>query len=99
MAKAYVVVLLDVKDQDLYVEYAKRATEIEDRHGGRAIVAAEVSEIAEGAWPSERLVVLEFPTMDHARAWYEDPEYQTLIPMRRAATDSTLAFVPGYVAG
>lgn len=96
MGKAYVVVLLDVNDQNLYLEYAQRASEIEDHHGGRAIVAADVSEVAEGVWPSKRLVILEFATMDRARAWYDDPEYRALIPMRTAATESTLAFVPGF---
>ena len=98
MTKSYVVVLLDVKDKALYAEYAQRATEIEDRYGGHAMVATEVAEVAEGSWPSERLVVLEFPTMAQARAWYNDPDYQALIPMRTTATDSTLAFVPGFPA-
>jgi uncharacterized protein (DUF1330 family) len=96
MSKGYAIVLLDVKDHDRYVEYARRATEIEARHGGRALVAADAQEVIEGDWPAERIVVLEFPSIDHARAWHNDPEYQDLIPLRHQATSSRILFVEGF---
>jgi uncharacterized protein (DUF1330 family) len=94
--KGYVVVLLDVADRRRYAEYARRATAIEARHGGRALVAGEAVEVVDGRWPSERTVVLEFPSIEHARAWYADPEYQDLIPLRRDATSSSVLLIEGF---
>lgn len=97
MRKGYVIVLLDVADQDRYVEYAKRATQIEDRYGGRALVVSDSFETIEGEWPAERVVVLEFPSIGAAHSWYADPEYQKLIPLRRQATDSNIIFCEGFL--
>jgi hypothetical protein len=36
--------------------------------------------------PSERLLIIEFPTLAAARAWYESPEYQALLPLRLNAS-------------
>lgn len=97
MKKGYAIILLDVHDQGLYADYARRATEIEDRHGGQPLVVCDAEEVVEGEWPAERVVVLEFPSLDHARAWYNDPEYQDLIPLRREATSSQILFVEGFL--
>jgi uncharacterized protein (DUF1330 family) len=93
------VVLLDVEDHDLYTEYARSATEIEARHGGHPVMVGDAAEVAEGDWPAQRIVVLEFPSLDHARAWYTDPDYQLLIPLRRRATKSRVLFIEGFTAG
>ncbi len=96
MRKGYAIVLLDVNDTERYMEYARRATEIESRHGGRPLVAAAAAEVVDGSWPSERVVVLEFPSLEQARSWYRDPEYRGLIPLRHAATKSTVVLIEGY---
>ncbi len=96
MAKGYAVILLDVRDADLYVKYAKKATSVEARHEGRPIVVGDAEEVVEGMWPSERLVILEFPSLEHARGWYSDPDYQALIPTRHQATRSQILFIEGF---
>jgi uncharacterized protein (DUF1330 family) len=96
MAKGYAIVLLDVRDHGLYVEYARRATEIEGRYGGRAVVAGEAAEVVEGVWPSGRVVVLEFPSLQAARDWYADPDYRDLIPMRHRAAASHMLFMEEF---
>jgi uncharacterized protein (DUF1330 family) len=93
MAKGYAVVLLDVSDADLYRQYAKKATSLEAKYGGRAIVAGDASEVVDGEWPAHRIVILEFPSLDLARRWYTDPEYQALIPLRHKATRSQVLLI------
>lgn len=99
MRKGYALVLLDVLDPGEYAEYAAAATVIEARYGGTALVAGEAEEVLEGNWPAERVVVLEFPSIDMARAWYRDPEYQSLIPSRGQATVSRLLLMEGFADG
>ena len=96
MRKGYVIVLLDVVDRALYVEYAKRATEIEVRYGGRPLVVGDANEVGKGSWPAARTVILEFPLIDQARAWYSDPDYQAIIPMRHDAAISHILFIEGF---
>ena len=50
----------------------------------------------EGVWPSQRVVVLEFPSLEAAHQWYADPEYAELIPLRREATKSAILIVEGF---
>ena len=80
---------------DLYGEYARKATAIETRYGGRPIVVGDATEVVDGTWPARRIVILEFPSLDHAREWYSDPEYQMLIPLRHVATDSRVLLIEG----
>ena len=97
--KGYVLVLVDVHDAGAYAEYARRATELEARHGGRTLVAGAAADVIEGPWPSERTVVLEFPSIDHARAWYDDPDYRDVLALRHEAADSRILFVEGFRPG
>ena len=94
--KGYAIVLLDVKDSARYHEYARAATEIESRHGGVPLIAADAAEVVDGTWPAERVVVLQFPTLEAARAWYADPDYRELIPLRHEATVSSVLLVEGF---
>ena len=97
MKKGYAIVLLDVVDDELYLEDARRATEIEACHGGHPLVVGDADEVVDGSWPTQRVVVLEFPSIDAARAWYADPEYQDIIPLRRRATTSSVLLIEGFL--
>ena len=44
----------------------------------------------DGKLPST-IVVLEFPSMEQAKAWYNDPEYAPMIALRQGG--STLDFI------
>jgi uncharacterized protein (DUF1330 family) len=48
--------------------------------------------------PEGRFVVIEFPDMQAAQAFYNDPDYQPIKPVRLALTQSILAFVQGIQA-
>jgi uncharacterized protein (DUF1330 family) len=96
MPPGYAVILVAVDDAKLYAEYARHATEIEARHGGRPLIVADAAEVVDGTWPSERVVVLEFPSIEHARAWYADPDYRDLILLRQRATRSQVLLVEGF---
>lgn len=95
--KGYVVVLVDVKDEACYREYAQKATEIEARYGAVPLVVADADEVVEGSWPTERVVILEFPSIDAARAWYSDPDYRAIVPLRHGATVSHMLFAEGFL--
>lgn len=92
---AYIVVDITVHDTERYMEYVDAAPDFVTRHQGKYLVRGGATDVMEGDWRPERLVVLEFPSREHARALLEDPEYQAIAPMRKSATTSNLLIVDG----
>jgi uncharacterized protein (DUF1330 family) len=78
---AYVIVEIEVQDADAYEEYRPLAAASVARHGGRYVVRGGTTETLEGEWAG-RIVVLEFDSLDAARAWYHSDDYQACLPIR-----------------
>ena len=66
--------------------YREKAFDTLIPYGGRTIVQTKDIDIREvrrdKSWTPTRLLIIEFPTLAAARAWYESPEYQALLPLR-----------------
>lgn len=95
---AYVIVEVEIRDPQAYQEYAKGASATIAQYGGRYLVRGGAVEPKEGGWNPQRVVVLEFPTMEHAKRWYASPEYAPLLAIRHRAASSRMIFVDGYAA-
>jgi uncharacterized protein (DUF1330 family) len=63
--------------------------------GGKAIVADTNPQVIEGDWHGNQTVVLEFESVEAARAWYESEGYQNAAKMRQAAADSNAVILSG----
>ena len=63
--------------------------------GGRFVVRGGLTEILEGAWQPSRLVLLEFPSVERARSWWNSPEYAEARALRQATSDGTLIILEG----
>jgi uncharacterized protein (DUF1330 family) len=50
----------------------------------------------EGHLGLKRLIVLEFPSLDSARAFYNSPEYQPVKAIRLQSAASEVALILGY---
>ena len=92
---AYVIAEIEVTDPAPYEEYRKRVPAIIQKHGGRFLVRGGAIDSKEGGWQPKRLIVVEFPSMEKARAWYGSPEYQPLIELRQKASRGRLVIVEG----
>jgi uncharacterized protein (DUF1330 family) len=91
------VEILDPAEGDRYRELAARSIE---QYGGRYLVRGALPDGIEGEWPdARRLVVVEFPTMERLREWYESSEYAEALLIRRTALDRRLLFVAGVEPG
>ena len=49
----------------------------------------------EGVWDPNRLVVIEFESMDKAKNWYSSREYEGPIKLRHKSAETTVVFVEG----
>lgn len=97
MPKGYIVASVAVEDADAYGAYTARTPEVIARHGGRFIVRGGPVTPLEGEMGLKgRLVILEFPSVDAARNWYDSAEYQEIIPLRTAASQGALVLVEGF---
>jgi len=95
-AKGYVIVQVsEITDPAAYETYRPLAGETVAAHGGRFIVRGGAAERFEGEGPAERNVVIEFPSLAAAKAWYHSPEYQQALQIRLAASTGSLVIVEG----
>lgn len=95
MAKGYLIAQVAVHDLEAYKEYAAQVAGTLDGTNGRFLVRGGRIEPLEGEAPPERTVVLEFPSIQEARAWYESDAYQALIPIRHSAAVTRSFLVEG----
>lgn len=96
---AYIFANVDVHDHEGYREYTSQVPATLAPFQGRFVVRAGAHEVLEGEWSPDRIVLIEFPSMELARAWYASPEYQAILPIRhRNSRTSFLALIEG-VAG
>lgn len=75
-------------------EYLERIDGTLATYGGRFLVHGPRVEVFEGEWPGT-IVIIEFPDAATARAWYESPEYQAIIPLRTRNIEGDLIVVDG----
>jgi len=89
---AYIVAQLDVKNTDWQKAYGPKAGALVQKHGGKVIAGAGYAlERLEGKQPLPSVMfILEFPSMEQAKAWYNDPEYAQLIALRQTGADANI---------
>jgi uncharacterized protein (DUF1330 family) len=77
-------------------EYAPFPGQVQKQFGGRFLVRSDRVELLEGVSCGPRLVVIEFPSTEAARAYYHSPDYQRLAPIRQRSCETTLILAEGY---
>ena len=92
---AYLIVEIEVTDPGMFEEYRRQVTPMIQAYGGRYIVRGGAAELLEGSPEPERIVVVEFPSMERLKAFHDAPEYAPLIELRRRSAVSRLVAVEG----
>jgi uncharacterized protein (DUF1330 family) len=92
---AYVIADIEVLEPIEYEDYKKLAGPSVAVFGGRYVVRGGKVDIAEGDWTPKRFVILEFPTMAQARAWYDSAEYGQVKAIRHRTAKSRVIFAEG----
>ena len=93
---AYVVVDIHVKDPERYEEYKKKAAPSVSAFGGRYLVRGAPCETLEGGqWQPKRFVILEFPTAERAREWWNSDLYAPIKKIRHATASTEMILVEG----
>jgi uncharacterized protein (DUF1330 family) len=92
---AYVVVEVEVQDKDRYETYKRMVPPTLAPYGGRFVVRGGEVETLEGEWSPRRLVIVEFPSVERAKAWWGSEEYAEAKALRQATAHSRMIVVAG----
>jgi len=92
---AYLIAEIEVVDAALFDEYRAQVPATIAAYGGKYIVRGGKTDVAEGDWRPNRLVVLAFPSLDQLKAWYDSREYAALKVLRQRAARTKAIMVEG----
>jgi uncharacterized protein (DUF1330 family) len=90
---AYVIVNVTPKNPEKLKEYAGQADPLVKKFGGEFVHFGAVTDVLNGSNDHPRCVLLKFETAEAARAWYNSPEYQAIIPIREEGADTVFYVV------
>jgi uncharacterized protein (DUF1330 family) len=92
---AYAIFIRDqLRDPEELAVYAQKARAARGDHPLKPLAYYGANETLEGQ-PADGVVLLEFPSMDAARAWYHDPAYQDALVHRKRAAGYRVILVEG----
>lgn len=92
---AYVIFDVDVNNPVDYEGYKQLAAPTVALYGGKYIVRGGQTETLEGDWTPKRIVVLQFESVEKAKAWINSPEYSEARALRHKYAVSKAIVVEG----
>jgi dimethylargininase len=92
---AYVLAIVDIKEPVKYESYRQMVLPTITAFGGRFIARGGKTDVLEGAWAPRRVVIVEFPSYERAKAWWSSPEYAEAKAIRQATSEGTLIVIEG----
>lgn len=92
---AYVIANIEVTDPVQYEDYKKLAGPAVEAGGGKYLVRGGKTEVLEGQWKPNRLVMLEFESVEKAQAWWDSTHYAQAKAIRQGSANSSMVIVQG----
>ena len=91
----YSIVNVQITDPARYAEYREKAPGTIARYGGKYLARGGEVEVLEGDWNPQRLVILEFESMERFNEWYNSPEYAPLKQLRCETSVTEFVVIEG----
>jgi uncharacterized protein (DUF1330 family) len=95
LPSAYILANVDVKDPAAYEEYRRLSTIAMKAHGAEVCVRGGATEVLEGDWTPKRVVLLKFPSLEQAKAFYDSTEYQAAKKAREGIAVMRMVLIEG----
>ena len=95
MPSAYVLANVHVTNPQQYEEYKRLSTIAMKAHGAEVCTRGGKTEVLEGDWTPDRVVILKFPSLEQAKAFYDSPEYQAAKKAREGAAVMRMVLIEG----
>jgi uncharacterized protein (DUF1330 family) len=94
--KAYIIVDVNITDPLRYEEYKKLTPASLLPFEGKFVVRGGATETLEGDWKPGRIVVLEFPSVEKAKAWWSSDQYAPAKAIRQSASVTRMILAEGF---
>jgi uncharacterized protein (DUF1330 family) len=92
---AYIIVRAEITDWEAYHRYTQISPQVVARYGGRFLARGGSVVTLEGPQETNRIVILEFPSLEEAVRFYESPEYSEARKIRAGAAKAQFIAVEG----
>ena len=92
---AYVIADVKIEDPVQYEDYRKMVPATIAAYGGRFIARGGQTEVLEGEWRPNRVVIIEFESVERAKAWWASEEYRAARELRQRTSTGSLIVVEG----
>ena len=92
---AYVIANVKVLDPDVYKEYVKQSPISIAAHGGRFLARGGKAEVLDGAFRGDRFVILEFPSYEQAKGWWNSAAYRSPKALRESVSEGNFVLIDG----
>ena len=93
---AYVVTEVEVEYPVRYEDYKKMVPPSLAAYDGRFLVRGGKVETLEGDWSPKRMVIVEFPSVEKAKAWWGSTEYAEAKALRQTTAKTQMIVVDGF---
>ncbi|HNX27440.1 MAG TPA: DUF1330 domain-containing protein [Phycisphaerae bacterium] len=87
------IVDITVIDRELYEQYIERVPQTVREFGGRYYARGGKVVTLAGEWRPERIIMVEFPSMQMLEKWFHSPQYRQIAPLREKSTISRVIVV------
>jgi uncharacterized protein (DUF1330 family) len=91
--RAFLICDVTVKDRERLGEYLRLSQHTLEPYGGVFHVQAGAVEVIEGDWDPSVVVVVEFPSMEQAKQWYESADYAPALRVKPDALERNMIVV------
>jgi len=91
------IVEVEITNNEMYSEYVEKVPEIISRYGGRYLVRGGKVTSLTGNWNPEKIILIEFETIEHLQRCFESAEYLEIAPLREQSTNSKAIILEGFL--
>lgn len=96
MPKGYIIGMVTVTDTEGYTPYVQKTGDLVTEYGGRYLVRGGSRKVVEGELAHDRMVVIEFPSLEIAQSFYDDPRYVEVRKIRQDNSNAIIVQVVGH---
>jgi len=95
----YVIIEIEIRDRDIYTAYVEKVRPVVEKHGGRYLSRGGAVTPVSGNWNPERIILIEFPSVEAVRRCFTSEEYGEITHLREASTEGRAIIVEGEAGG
>ncbi len=92
---AYVIAFVEMLDEDAFRSYQGVASEAFGAYGAKFLTPGASHKVLEGPAEDRTVVLVEFPSVEQAQAFWDSPEYQAAIKLRQGAANLQVLLLDG----